>query len=418
MNAALLLGSALLLLASAALSWAETAVFSLRKSHLRTLVDEGFSRAGALRQLHDQVQETRPALFLVGTALNLGSLGLIIMATGPGRGLLPLGGVLFLGILVILTLGEAIPRAVASRYTVRSALLAAPYLLPVARVLRVVLRPIVRIQEVISADGNSEEGSSDEREALEISQIGQEQGLIEEDEHLLVERAFRLDEMTAWDVMTPRVDIFAWKSELLLSDIIEDLKSVPYSRVPVYGSSIDDITGVLYVREAYAAFARGLTSLPLSKLAREPFFLPGSLSLAHLLKAFQGRRIHMGIVADEFGGTDGLVTLEDVLEELVGEIVDETDVAEETIQRISRSEIVADGGADLREINYLLHVSLPLIEQRSLNGFILDEMGRVPEAGETLDLPGLSFEVLESTETQVVRARLRKTSTVVVDEGD
>jgi Mg2+/Co2+ transporter CorC len=117
----------------------------------------------------------------------------------------------------------------------------------------------------------------------------------------------------------------------------------------------------------------------------------------------------MAIVVDEYGGTDGLVTLEDVLEELVGEIVDEMDVAEEPILRVSRNEIIAAGDTDLREINHYFNTSFPLLEHRSLNGYLLEELGRVPAAGESLEREGILIEVLDATETQVRRARLRRT---------
>jgi CBS domain containing-hemolysin-like protein len=136
--------------------------------------------------------------------------------------------------------------------------------------------------------------------------------------------------------------------------------------------------------------------------------VPGSLSLSHLLRAFQTRRIHMAVVTDEFGGTDGIVTLEDVLEELVGEIVDETDAAEEPALKMSGDELLADASVDLREINHAFGTALPQEEHRSLNGLILEELGRVPEGGETLDLLGVHIEILEATDTHVVRTRLRK----------
>jgi CBS domain containing-hemolysin-like protein len=208
--------------------------------------------------------------------------------------------------------------------------------------------------------------------------------------------------------MTPRVDVFAWKDALRLKDIASELGTVRYSRVPVYGASIDDITGVLYVRDAYTALLSGQRDVPLRALAREPLIVPGSLTLTRLLRDFQTRRIHMAIVLDEYGGTDGLVTLEDVIEELVGEIVDETDVAKDPIVRVSRSEIVALGDVDLREINHFFNSALPQLEHRSLNGYLLDELGHVPEVGEVLERDGLRIEVLEATETQVRRARIRR----------
>ena len=143
-------------------------------------------------------------------------------------------------------------------------------------------------------------------------------------------------------------------------------------------------------------------------LAREPFFMPGSLSLTQLLRDFQARRIHLGIVADEFGGTDGLVTLEDILEELVGEIVDETDVEEEDIVRINDDVVECDASVDIRDLDDALSVSLPKAEHRSLNGYILEELGHVPKKGESFEAPGVTIEILEASETQVLRARLTK----------
>jgi len=145
-------------------------------------------------------------------------------------------------------------------------------------------------------------------------------------------------------------------------------------------------------------------------LSRDPLFLPGSLSLTSLLRQFQGRRIHMGIIADEFGGTDGLVTLEDILEELVGEIEDETDVAEAGLSRLSRTEFMAPASIDLREINYAFNLTLPQLDHRSLNGFILAKLGHVPTAGETFETSGVLIEILEASETQVILTRLTKLS--------
>jgi CBS domain containing-hemolysin-like protein len=162
----------------------------------------------------------------------------------------------------------------------------------------------------------------------------------------------------------------------------------------------------------------GQRDVPLKALAREPLIVPGSMPLTKLLRDFQTRRIHMAIVLDEYGGTEGLVTLEDVIEELVGEIVDETDVAEEPITRVSRSEILAVGDVDLREVNHYFNVSLPLLEHRSLNGYLLEELGRVPEPGEIVERDGITIEVLEATDTQVTRARLRRKGVVAEASAD
>lgn len=233
-------------------------------------------------------------------------------------------------------------------------------------------------------------------------------GEVGEHRRRILEGAARLEERRAWDVMTPRVDVFAWPASLSLADIAPRLRGVSFSRIPVYGDDIDDVRGVLYVRDAYDALVAGQRDVSLASLAREPLVVPGTLPLTRLLGEFQARRIHMGLVIDEYGGLDGLVTLEDVLEELVGDIVDETDVEEQAIVRVSRGEALVEGSADLREINHQLNVALPVLEHRSLNGWLLDELGRVPRPGETVERDGVRIRVLEATETQVLRARVTR----------
>jgi putative hemolysin len=349
-------------------------------------------------------------LRLVTRALNLAAVGIATIVSSRSWGPIPALGMLVGGIVVVLLITDVLPRFVAARHPVRLALLASPPLLALRGGMGLLMRPLARLESAFFPGGPGDE-TAGVRELRELQELGTEEGVLEEHESLLVERALHLDELTAWDVMTPRVDVFAWKESLTLDAIAAQLSSVPYSRVPVYRDSVDEISGVLYVREAYQALVDGKRALTLAALAREPFFVPGSLSLSRLLKDFQTRRIHMGFVADEFGGIDGLVTMEDVLEELVGDIVDEKDVDRADLVRLSRTEALADAGVDLREINYAFNLSLPTLEHRSLNGFILEELGRVPSVGDALERSGVLIEIVEATETQVVRARLTRLHT-------
>ncbi|MBI4540615.1 MAG: HlyC/CorC family transporter [Gemmatimonadetes bacterium] len=401
-----------LLVLSAALSAAEAAIFAVGAPRLRTLVEEGFRGARALSALRADPQPVALGLFVVNMAVNATAIALAV-AVAHRAWALPGAAVAGASSLVlVLAVGETLPRALAARHPIRFALVSAPALALALRAVRPLLAPLAWLLPVTPSRHATAEPETEVREAREVRELaalGRKEGVVDEQERQLVERAFRLDELRTWDVMTPRVDIFAWPDQLTLEQIVGELKDVPYSRVPIYHQTIDDVTGVLYIRDAYQAYVAGRGDARLQQLSREPFFVPGSLPLTRLLRAFQTRRIHMGIVADEFGGTDGLVTLEDVLEELVGEIADETDVAaEEPIVRVSRTEIVVDGGVDLREINHAFNVSLPHLEHRSLNGYIQEELGRVPDTGETFERAGLSFEIVEATETQVVRARLKK----------
>ena len=400
---------ALLLAMSATLSAAHHAAFHIGASHIRTLAEEGFDGAEALAAVRDARHSVRASVRIVTQSLNLTALALIALTSvstwGSASQLVSTG----IGILMVLVIAELIPHIIASRRTVRIALSSAPLLLAVERLGRGFTAPVAKLEDRWggSADTNGTE-HRELRDLREIQAIGEEEGVLEAAENRLVERAFRLDELTAWDVMVPRVDIFAWAEHQTLAEIVEELAEVPYSRVPVYRESVDDVTGIVYVREAYERFSRGARDVTLGELAREPYFVPGSLSLTKLLQGFQSRRIHMGIVADEFGGTDGLVTLEDILEELVGEIVDETDLEEEEIVRVSSNVLECDAGVDIRDLDEALNATLPRSEHRSLNGFILEERGHVPKSGEKFETGGVQIEIIEASESQVLRARLTK----------
>ncbi len=414
----LFVGVGLLLVLSAALSAAESAIFTVGSSRLRTLLEEGFRGAERLERARNQAPTLRATTFLVNSVLNLTAVGIVTGAAALRWGLWGILGAVPLGTIGILLVSEGIPRTVASRPSIRLALISAPFLLLLERWVAPLLTPFLRLEGFLHRRNGEAVNSLDERELRELTELGRREGVVEEEEHQLVERAFRMDELSAWDIMTPRVDIFAWSETLSLEEILPQLRNVPFSRVPVYRETVDDISGILYVREAYEAYVGGRRDITLAQLSREPFFVPGSLPLPHLLRSFQTKRIHMSIVADEFGGTDGLVTLEDVVEELVGEIEDETDISEESIVRISRNELEVEGGVELREVNYAFNVSLPHLEHRSLNGFILEEFGRVPEAGDRMEVPGLEIEILDATETQVVRVRLRKTHAAAAEDLD
>jgi len=413
--------AALFLVASAVLTASQAAVSQIGASHVRTLQSEGFSGAGALAEVRDKEASIRASVRLITRVLNLSALGVAAVtgvAIWGAAG--PVIVVVLIGILLVVVVADLAPHMLAARSPVRLALSSAPLLLRVARWTRPLILPVEHLEDRILGAGvdDAENGERRERRELrEIQEIGEEEGVLEESETRLVERAFRLDELTAWDVMVPRVDIFAWSDEMSLQEIVSTLPHVPYSRVPVYHGSVDEVTGIVYVREAYERFVEGDGDTKLADLARSPFFVPGSLSLTQLLQNFQSRRIHMGIVADEFGGTDGLVTLEDVLEELVGEIHDETDVEEEEIVHVSPTALECDASIDVREVNEALRVELPKAEHRSLNGFILEELGHVPEKGASFERAGVRIEILEATETQVVRARLTRLVEIPPEEG-
>ena len=402
--------AALLILASATLTAAQAAAYQISRNRIDTLQREGFSGADALAQVREIEPTLRASIRLITRSWNMIALSIaVVMGVEAWHAPILTAIVVIVGIAGIHILVDVLPHVLAAKSPVRLALASAPALLLIARGTRWFTGPVERLEDRIVTRNGEEPLSTEHRELREIQELGEKEGVLEEEEGHLVERAFRFDELTAADVMVPRVDIFAWSDDLLLRDIIPDLPAVPYSRVPVYHGTIDNITGVLYVREAYERYAEGNADMPIADVARSPFFIPGALSLSKLLRDFRDRRIHMGIVADEFGGTDGVVALQDVVDELVGEIHDVTDEpGREVIMQVSDTSLECDATTELRDLNDALGVELPADERRTLNGFILEEIGHVPRRGDSFVSGGVRVEILEATHTQVVRARVTR----------
>ena len=410
----LLLALLVALLLSAFFTAAELSLFSVPQQRIAALVDSKRKGSLALADLRN-----RPGRVLV--MLRLGD-AFADLTAGAIAGYLAyrewnlVGAVIGIGLIavVIVFVGELAPLSIAMNRGVSVALVISRPLRFLVRILGPIVGPIERLSGVIPVRSLDFVTTLTETNVRELNVMGHSSGPIEEHERQLIERAFRLDDTKAWNIMTPRVDIYALEDSMTLAQVADDIESFRHTRIPVYGDTIDDVTGVVYRDDVYQALVRGQRDVTLKSLAREPLIVPGSISVTRLLREFQTRRIHLALVVDEYGGTDGLVTLEDVLEELVGEIADEKDVAEDLITRVSRTEIVAQGEVDLREINNLFGTDFPQLEHRSLNGYLLEEMGRVPEAGEGLEREGIVIEVLEATDTQVVRARLRKSAPTTV----
>ncbi len=409
MTLAVLLGLAVIL--SAFFTTAELSIFSPSDARVRALADEGVRGSGALALLRVRPERVLVLLRLCDTFADVSAGAIVGYVTWQHFQAAGLAVALAVLAVLVLYAGELIPIGLAGNHGLRFALGLAPLLQPVVRLLGPLLGLISKLSRIRPDAREPMSPGVTETEIRQLTALGHTEGSIEEHERELIERAFRLDETQVWDVMTPRVDIFAWADHLLLRDLVPQLGTVRYSRVPVYHETIDDITGVLYLRDAYQALVSGQRDVPLRTLAREPLIVPGSVPVTKLLRDFQTRRIHMAIVVDEYGGTDGLVTLEDVLEELVGEIVDEQDIAEEAITRITRNEIQVAGDAELREINHFFNTALPVLEHRTFNGYLLEELERVPVKGEKLEREGIAIEILDATDTQVTRARLRRIAT-------
>lgn len=236
---------------------------------------------------------------------------------------------------------------------------------------------------------------------------GTEEGVFDQTEKRMIKSVFDFGEITVRQAMTPRVDITGIQPQWSKEQVLKVITSTGFSRYPVYEESIDQVVGVVYAKDLISMMAHG-ESIILRDVIRKPLFVPDSMPLSILLKKLQGGKIHIALVLDEFGGTAGLITLEDILEEIVGEIQDEHDYADPEF--VLHSPMVAYAAGSLRpdELNELFGVDLPEEESDTLAGLIIDRLGRMPEVEEIITIADTRFEVLEMEGNRIKRIKVEK----------
>jgi CBS domain containing-hemolysin-like protein len=237
-----------------------------------------------------------------------------------------------------------------------------------------------------------------------------EHGVVDDEEQDMISGVFQLTRTVAREVMTPRPDVVAVTTHVGFDELIAATKRSGFSRLPVYEESLDNVVGIVLIKDLLPLAAAGeVSDFDVSRIMREPYFVPDTKSVDDLLAEFLKLKIHMAIVVDEFGGTDGLVTLEDMIEEIVGEIYDEHDVARPMFSTTPGGEPLIDGGAPIDEVNEQLGLELPDDEYDTLGGFILGELGHVPKHGDAVDVAGGRLVVERVDERRVRTVRLLKT---------
>lgn len=253
-----------------------------------------------------------------------------------------------------------------------------------------------------------------EEEIMTLVNAGQEGGVIQGEEKAMIYSIFQLGDTLAREVMVPRIDVLAFEQETSLEEATSTLLKTGYSRAPVFEETIDDVIGLIYVKDLLAAWFEGIAEQLVADLAREAYFVPEAKRVDELLTEMQAKRIQMAIVVDEYGGTAGIVTFEDIVEEIVGEVRDEYDVAEELpFQKIEDDEYIFSGGIDLDDVNQLIDAELPKDTSETLGGFIYSQLGRVPMPGETVEAGGLELVV-----EQVVGRRIRKVRALRMEQPE
>lgn len=330
---------------------------------------------------------------------------------------IPRSGVGMAGFIVVATLlavavTDVVPQVLSKRNAERFAIRA----LRILRVPYVMAYPVVRgllglrqgLSKVVGSD-NGDDGEVDESHRV-LRRLVHRQDESGEDRQRLLRSVVEFPATTVREVMVPRTDMVTISKEMELDEILLILLDCGHSRIPVHGETLDDIAGLFYAKDLIKLMASG-REFDIEDFLRDPYFVPETKSISELLTEFQRQRIHLAVVVDEFGGTEGLITLEDIIEEFFGDIQDEYDVEQSQLVTLSASTVLADARIGIDEIEEHFDVELPQEgEYDSLGGFLLDQTGGVPEAGDEIECDELLFRVLEADE--------RRVDTIEIINGD
>ena len=416
---------------------AEIALVSIRRSRVDQLVDEDRPGARRVRRLLDE-----PGRFLAVSQLGLTFIGFLASAfaavslsqqlagalVSVGMAASTADGLSLVIVTVVLALftivfAELVPKTLALAYAERFALtLAVPIdvlghvLAPVVAILTGVTRAVAR---PFGASVNSEAQITAEELRL-IVERGGEQGILEAEEEQMINAVIELGDRRLHQVMVPRVDMIALPALATFDHAIEVIVEGGHSRVPVYETTVDEIVGILYAKDLLPFLKSDTAERPsLRTLLRTPVFVPESMSIDDLLHEFQRRKVHMAIVLDEYGGTAGLVTIEDLLEEIVGEIQDEYDVEEPLVERIDEDRARVDGRAAIDDLLEIWDLRIELEDEDeydTVGGLVYHRMGGIPQPGDEIRMDGLHLTV-ESTDGRRVAKVIVEREHPVRDES-
>ncbi|HPY77103.1 MAG TPA: hemolysin family protein [Anaerohalosphaeraceae bacterium] len=269
-----------------------------------------------------------------------------------------------------------------------------------------IVRRLAGIQERKPEEAQEEK----QEEILGIVEQGKIEGVVDEEEMEMIENVLELDETTAAEIMTPRTELVAVPVDADLSTVLEAIGKEGHSRIPIYEGTIDSIVGMLYAKDLLPLIGKDPAQFNLREKMRKPYFVPESKSLRDLLHDFQSSKLHIAVILDEYGGTAGLISIEDILEELVGEITDEYELSvPETFKRIDENTVDVDARTNIEDVNSELEIELPEEEDyETLGGFVFSYLGYIPKQGESFEYKDLKLTITQAEPRSVRRVKIQK----------
>jgi Mg2+/Co2+ transporter CorB len=405
---------ALSIVAAAFFAGAETALTAASRARMHALEMAGDKRAKLVTRLIGMRGRLISAMLLGGQFVTIGASAIatsVLLSLFGDRGVLA-ATVIMTALIVIF--GEVLPKTIAIAYPDRVSLLIAPLVLffvrvfgPIVSTVEALVRGVLRVFGVSLADQDA--GVSGHDELMGAVDILHREGEVERDERDMFGGLLELSEIPVSDVMIHRTKMRLIDADLPPEELVREVIASPYTRMPLWRGEPDNIIGVLHAKDllrAYVAAGGDASKLNIADLTLKPWFIPESTTLRDQLQAFLGRKMHSALVVDEYGVVQGLITLEDIIEEIVGDIRDEHDVAVQGVRKQRDGSVVVDGSATIRELNRAMGWNLPDDEAATVAGLVIHEARSIPEPRQTFSFHSFRFEVLRKQRNRIAALRI------------
>lgn len=402
---------------------AEMAIVAVNKSKIKRLSEEGNDKAKLLEKLTDE-----PSNFLSTIQIGITLAGFFSSASAATglsgylsqfmKGLqipyaqeISMIGVTLLLSYFTLVFGELVPKRIALKKSEAIAL----FSVKIIYVVSILAKPFIKILSlstsiILRITGNASEDIEEKVSEEEIRALiyqSKEDGCIEYEEQQMIDGVFEFNDRTAKEIMTHRKDTFMINIEDDIKDILDKIEELNYSRVPVYEESIDNIIGILYIRDLLAEARKvGFQNMELRNILHTPYFVPESKKTNELFKSFKEKKNHMAVLINEYGGFSGIVTMEDLIEEIMGDICDEYDVEEVTIRQINKRTFIAKGSVPIHELNQRLEIQLPLGEYDTLSGYLVQLIGEIPSEYLDIEVEHMKFKIMQIDNNRIEQVQI------------
>ena len=392
---------------SAYFSATETAFSTFNRIRIKNMAEKGNKRAARVIKLSDNYDKLISTILIGNNIVNILSASLATMLFVELLQSNDLGSTVSTAVMTaaVLIFGEISPKSIAKKNPEAFALFSAPvifFLLCLFAPFTYIFSLWQRLLSKMFKSGN-DKGMTEE-ELISIIEEAEEEGDFNKEESSLIKSAIEFNDLEIGDILTPRIDITAIPASMELSEITKIFIESGYSRLPVYEDNLDNVVGIVYYKDFFTLATEG-ANFNLSDILKPVIYVPKTQAIKDLLKELQAKQVHMAIVMDEFGSTAGIVTLEDVIEEIVGDIWDEHDEIIEEIQEVAEKEYKVDGMTSITKLFDLLDIDEEC-ESSTVNGWAISILGRIPEVGDTFSALGLNVEILETDGKKILSLRI------------